>query len=330
MELNKVAENIGAMSTPSVGIAGEVRCVVTKADGTVKTDTGYQKNLILNQGLDFFGGDKGSYINASCAIGSGNSAPAITQTKLDAYIAQADGTNTTSDYSYVDKGDNLYRMWEQKKYRFTGLADVNISEVGLVSTGTTSTTYYLTTRALIKDSLGVPTSISVKTGETLDIYYKIHKVIDTRDKSFVINVLDGNGGSVPYNAVIRPALVGSSQWRFISSNTKPTSEDLDAVYFNVSDLAEITSAPTNAGGSQKTYSVSKSVYVGNSNKLLVALNAGDSLANHNIVSVHSFVTMHPFQMRLGRVSDDAPLTKTASDTLTIPLEFSWGRYEGTL
>lgn len=38
-----------------VGVAGEFRCVVTKADGTIKTDTGYQRNIILNQGLDFFG-----------------------------------------------------------------------------------------------------------------------------------------------------------------------------------------------------------------------------------------------------------------------------------
>ncbi|MFP3366621.1 hypothetical protein R0J93_23535, partial [Pseudoalteromonas sp. SIMBA_148] len=90
--------------------------------------------------------------------------PSINQTKLDSFIALASGTNATSDFSYIDNGDNLYRMWEQKRYRFTGINDANISEVGLVSEGTTSSTYYLTTRALIKDSTGNPTSISIKTG----------------------------------------------------------------------------------------------------------------------------------------------------------------------
>lgn len=76
------------MKANEVGIAGEVRCVITRADGSVKADTGFQKNLILNQGLEFFGGGKGTFINTYCAIGSGNSTPTITQTQLDAYITQ--------------------------------------------------------------------------------------------------------------------------------------------------------------------------------------------------------------------------------------------------
>ena len=53
-----------------MGVAGEFRCVVKRADGSTKIDTGYQKNLILNQGLDFFGGDRG-YMTSYCVIGSG-------------------------------------------------------------------------------------------------------------------------------------------------------------------------------------------------------------------------------------------------------------------
>ena len=43
----------------NIGMAGEFRCVVKKSDGSTKIDTGYQKNLILDQGLDFFGGGNG-------------------------------------------------------------------------------------------------------------------------------------------------------------------------------------------------------------------------------------------------------------------------------
>lgn len=309
------------------GIAGEVRAVVTDARGDVKIDTGFQKNLILNQGLDFFGGSKGSEINGYCAIGSGNSAPAITQTKLDAYIAQASGTDKTSDYSYVDKGDNLYRMWEQKKYRFTGLSNVNISEVGLVSTGTTSTNYYLTTRALIKDGLGAPTSISVKTGETLDIYYKIYKVVDTSDKAFVINVLDGNGGAVPYNIVIRPQGIGS--W-----NT-PVSRTFAALDNSAVSSLDIVGKTVNIVDGDRFSQGGYSPYESSTYKLKKTLAFSLNEANMNIrritsVSADGYQSTFPLQMRFGRVSDDAPLTKTANDTLKIPLEFSWGRYEGAL
>lgn len=327
MELNQIAESIGAINTPTIGIAGEVRCVITGVDGEVKTDTGFQKNLILNQGLDFFGGGKGGSINAYCAIGSGNSAPAITQTGLDAYIAKADGTDTTSSYAYTDTGDGMYRMWEQKKYRFTGLSNVNISEVGLVSTGTTSENYYLTTRALIKDSADAPTSISIKTGETLDIYYKIHKVVDTRDKSFVINVLDGNGGSVPYNAVVRPNTVGNSDWRGAVSAAINTSGN---TWLSPGELGSISGSPT-GGTTDVTYTLAS--YITNSYKRSVTISAALSSANFGIRTAFRFSqneSLFPFQIRFGRVSDDAPLTKTANDTLTIPLEFSWGRYEGAL
>ena len=75
------------------GMAGEFRCVVQKADGSIKLDTGVQKNLILNQGLEFFGGVNGSGMNY-CIIGTGNSTPTIHQTKLD-YPISIVGRSTT-------------------------------------------------------------------------------------------------------------------------------------------------------------------------------------------------------------------------------------------
>lgn len=317
------------MKANEVGIAGEFRCVITRADGSVKADTGFQKNLILNQGLDFFGGGKGNSINAICAIGSGNSTPTITQTKLDAFITttSASGTSdTTEEYSYEDRGDNLYRIWEQKKYRFTGLDNVNISEVGLVSTGTSSTNYYLTTRALIKDSLGAPTSISVKTGETLDIYYKIHKVIDISEKSFVINVLDGDGGAVPYNVVIRPNSVGNSYWR---GNVSAAINSSGNTWLSPNEWGTVFNSPS--GGSTASYTLES--YEANSYKRKAFIDASLTSANFEIRTAWRSAqneSFFPFQIRFGRVSDDAPLTKTEKETLSIPLEFSWGRFEGEL
>lgn len=309
-----------------VGIAGEVRCVVTKADGKVKIDTGFQKNLILNQGLDFFGGGKGSSINASCAIGSGNSTPAVTQTKLDSFITLTSGADTTSDYSYVDKGDNLYRMWEQRKYRFTDLDNVNISELGLVSTGSTSENYYLTTRVLVKDSSGAPTSLSLKKGETLDIYYKIHKVVETSDKAFVINMLDGNGGSVPYNVVTRPAFVGINGKNYITSSINKS----QAIAVYTGDLGSISTNPLlHSSDLPSSVEVMES-YTPTTYKIKTNFYIQLNQSNIALRSVMPFNYFASTQIRFGRVSDDAPIPKTNKDTLTIPLEYSWGRYEGDL
>ncbi|WP_348653329.1 hypothetical protein [uncultured Psychrobacter sp.] len=317
------------MNMSNIGVAGEARFVVLRADGTVKSDTGYQKNLILNQGLEYFGGGIGGDINEKCVIGAGNSAPAVTQTTLDSFIAIATGTDTTKDYSYTDTGDGLYKIWEQRKYRFTGLGNVNISEAGLASKGSTSSDYYLTTRVLIKDELGAPTSMGLKLGETLDIYYKLYKVIDTTDKSFVVNVSDGQDipTLTPYNVVIRPALVGTSNHR-VSGGIKT----VPYVKIGTDDLEAITSEPVvnNSEGM-----MTAETYVVGSHKCKLVVNFG--LNNSNVAirtlspTYAGYVfNLFPFQMRLGRVSDDAPLTKTNKDTLAIPLEVSWRRFEGEL
>lgn len=315
------------MQLNSIGIAGELRCVITDRDGTIKNDTGYQKNLILNQGLDFFGGGHGGVINFSCAIGGGNSSPAVTQTTLDSFIAISIGSETTSNYEYIDNNDGMYRMWEQKKYRFTGLDNANISEVGLVSSGNSSLDYYLTTRALIKDQMGSPTTISVKTGETLDIYYKIHKVIDTRDKVFLINILDGNGGMIPYNATLRPLSVGSNKNKVSS----PAAE-YRFLTVNTTGLLPIITATSSGDTVDGKFSFSS--YSQGSFKITANLFFSLNEANIGIKRLDSYSAEYsgifPFQIQFDRVSDNAPLTKTANQTLLIPLEFSWGRYEGVL
>lgn len=312
------------------GIAGEFRCVITGADGAILSDTGYQKNLILNQGLDFFGGSNGEEFNRGCAIGSGNSAPTPTQIGLDSFVAHSinDPSGKTNDYSYTDTGDGLYKIWEQRKYRFQGLSNVNISEVGLVSNGNTQSNYFFTTRALIKDSSGAPTSITIKTGETLDIYYKIHKVIETGDKNHVINVIDGNGDTVPHNVVVRPMRVGNIAWSRISEVLNTGSSQRS--YLSSGEPSSIVSSPT---GSRLDYTLGIAAYTTGTYKRVVTMNIPLSAGNISVrtafVEYDDFLFM-PFQARIGSVANDSALLKTEKHIITIPFEISWGRYEGVL
>lgn len=309
----------------NMGLVGEFRCVVKRADGSTKIDTGYQKNLILNQGLDFFGGGKGTDMMAYCVIGSGNSQPIYTQNKLDTAITGVVGSVASYKYDYDAARDgNLYKANKVCKYSFTGLNNVNISEVGLASNYSNTTTYYLCTRALIKDSQGNPTTITVLSGEILEVYYKLWAIYDTTDKTGQINVLDGAGNQVPYNYKARLMKVGDTAY---SGYVNSLSRDWKKQYLYSGDLVAITGTPS--GELYSSDGLQVSPYVLGSYKSVYSFEVATSAGNGKI-RTYALEVLGYWQIRFGSVADDSPITKTSTQSLTIPVEVSWGRYEGAL
>ena len=309
----------------NMGMAGEFRVVVKRADGSTKIDTGYQKNLILNQGLDFFGGKNGTDMMAYCVIGSGNSQPSYTQNKLDTAIKGVSGGNFSTKYDYDAARDgSLYKTNRVCKYSFTGLNNVNVSELGLASIYDSTTTYFLCTRALIKDSQGNPTTITVLSGEILEIYYKLWAVYDTTDKTGTLNLLDGVGGSVAYNYVLSPMLVGHTYYKDVGYLL---GSDYNKLVFS-GDKAIFTGEPSNYFYSTRDNAILSS-YVMGSYKRVFTATFGIYDANGSI-RTYGFYNMGWWQIRFGSVANDSPITKTNTQTLSIPVEFSWGRYEGAL
>ena len=313
----------------NIGMAGEFRVVVKRADGSTKIDTGYQKNLILNQGLDFFGGGRGDFMTEYCVIGSGNSQPSYTQNKLDNTVVGVGGGmfSSKTDYDAIKNG-NLYTNYTMSNFSFTKLNNVNISEVGLASTYGSPSSYYLCTRALIKDVSGNPTTITVLSGEILEIYYKLWAVFDTTDKTGQINLLNGAGGSVPYKYQARLAKVGD---RLYNNTASIFSVMTNLTNLTNDDLSAITTVPS-TGLSSYTAATSyeSNTYVQNSYKRVFLINFDVRKANAaNRVLV---ITLNNscWQIRFGSVADDSPITKTSTQTLSIPIEVSWGRYEGAL
>lgn len=327
----------------NMGMAGEFRCVVKRADGSTKIDTGYQKNLILNQGLDFFGAGNGADMMEYCVIGSGNSQPIYTQNKLDTAITGVSGADFSTKYDYdAARDDNLYKTNKVRKYSFTGLNNVNISEVGLASSYSDTTNYYLCTRALIKDSSGNPTTITVLNGEKLEIYYKLWAVFDTTDKMGAINLLDGMGGSLSYKYIVRPANVGVTD-PLVGGNAFSDSIGNPIYYLNRSskrgfhvseaDIQTISSMPYNVKSYFSTsdnFPVSRSSYIKGTYKMVLTVNAPTGAFNQRITSLFLYTSFGSWQISLKSTSDNSGFTKTSTQTLSIPIEFSWGRYEGTL
>src|SRR5690606_22222525 len=116
-------------------------------------------NLITDSGLDLLAAGSLNSVVGKCWVGSGNSAPSVTDTALESEIAST--TNATSSSFANNSGPPDYYSYAVKVFRFsTGVAAGNISEVGVGATNNT-----LFSRALVLDSEGNPTSITVLADE---------------------------------------------------------------------------------------------------------------------------------------------------------------------
>ena len=308
--------------------AGEVRFVVEN-NGVKKLDTGFNKNIILNQGLHFFGGGKGYNMMNYCLVGSGNSAPTVTQNQLDSCVTGVQSEAFGASHSYTPDASNTYKCSLTQRYVFTTLAGQNISEVGLASQYSSPSSNYLCTRALVKDASGNPTVLSLITGDTLTIYYKLWAVHSTLDTDQVINMSDGFGGSENYNVKSRLAGVGDANYSSLLSSNFNTGNN--GCQFYTGNLVAITGYLD--GNIGVASSVSIDAYANDFSRT-IRMKANTSTSNGSIRSVFlgqnhgNAFGFH--QVRFGRVSDDAPIYKDNTKELTIPVKFTWGRYEGVL
>lgn len=180
----------------------ETRCVVAP----------WQKNLILNQGLNGIFGTSITYTQY-CRVGSGSATPAFTDTALQSQIANNNVIQATANGT--QNSTPPYYGWIRKTYRFeAGVATGNISEVG-IGAGTTTNLF---SRALILDGLGAPTTITVLSDEVLDVIYELRSYAPTVDAAGTLT-LGVEGGS--YDYTIRAVNVdgsGNTPWNQSGGN----------------------------------------------------------------------------------------------------------------
>ncbi len=172
-------------------LKGEYRLEVRR-EGKLIKETDWFDNLVLNTGLNRL--PSGSAVTV-CRLGTGSSTPTESQTSLDSQIAS---TTSYSLSSSTNKGAPYYQAEHTMAYSFSQGAVVgNITEIG-VGWGTTSGTLF--SRALILDTNGNPTSITLTSIDQLTVYYKIsvYPTLADTTGSFVIN-------GTTYTYVSRPA-----------------------------------------------------------------------------------------------------------------------------
>lgn len=310
-----------------VGLYGEVKVIVKRADGTVRLDTGFFPNVITNLGLDAIGNDHNLF--HYCAVGGGNSTPLNTNTKLDNFLGVGSQISSVSKYDYDPVRDTeFYKCSRTVGYRFTGLDNKNISEVGLVSSDDPGQ-HSAYTRTLIKNSNGDPTVITVLSGEILELQYRLWQVFDLKDKDQVVTAMI-DGVEVPVNVKIRLADVGGWHYNFVVgmgimyNGSNYGSHPL----FGTGEIGEITGAISGATGDYIV--MDWEAYQPSTYKRKFYVNTSITDAVHPIRSFLFFTGLGAYQVRFGTVNGDLPIDKTNQDILQLGFEMSWGRYEGVI
>lgn len=166
-------------------------------------------NIIVDQGLNYAAGGSTGTISY-CQVGTGTTAAASTDTALVSRIA---GTNTNvsdtmSSGTYV-AGSPPY-IEGKRTYRFAvGAATGNLSEVGVGW----ATSGSLWSRALIADSGGSPTTITILSDEQLDVVYTLRVYPPSTDVTGSVTL-----AGLSYAYTLRASAISGGVWARAPAN----------------------------------------------------------------------------------------------------------------
>lgn len=294
------------MNAINFQLAGYYKLEAVKNDGTRRVLADWFPNLITNAGLDLYGNHSG-VVFGGCAVGSGNTTPAFTDTNLVGQLAFSSTLQTSTQGS--DTGAGYH--WKRFTYRFAaGSATGNLAEVGMrvTSSGT------LFSRALILDGGGSPTTVTILADESLDVSYELRVYWPTADVTGSITI---SGQS--YNYTIRPAYVGNNQWALTPAGADFSNPSVigTSPLFYTGTIAANTSGPSGTSGST-TYS--RANYV-----------SGNYYRDFTVTLALSALTVSAQSLGIGttiggfQIGFSPAIPKTGSNILTMTLRLSWAR-----
>lgn len=274
------------------------------------TDTGLD---LMANAADFAYGI--AYFANACQVGSGNTAPANTDTVLVSPIASKgadDGADGSGTKSYVAGPPAYWKI--VRTFTFgTGAAAGNLAEIGIYCGQTGATRLFC--RELIRDGSGNPTTITVLSDEILVVTYELRFYLDTTDVAGTINI-DGTDYSYTQRLMdidnipnLQNALGQNSD-----SNTV-------AIAAYAGDIGTTTTVPSgqmaNRGASFDAYT---------SGNYYVDVYTTFSISQANTAGgIKAFSVSGPFhKYQLSFAAN--PIMKTSGQQLTIRFRLSWGRY----
>lgn len=181
---------------------------VLDENGIVKRKSAPSNNLILQTGYANMFADTGA-IMSRLWVGTGSTPVSVTDAGLASPLTSTTSTESGGSGA-VDNASGFY-VWGRTVYVFnTGAVVGNITEVGL---STNSSPYIFGSRALLRDSNGNPTAITVLSDEILRVTVELRWYPDTSESVSTLNLVDGSGAVVSAHTItIKAGHTGSNPY----------------------------------------------------------------------------------------------------------------------
>lgn len=267
----------------NTGVAGFINIQVKHADGTM-SETGWFKNLILDTFFDRYAANSTIISNSiTCRVGTGVTPPANTDTTLVSQVATKVRTSGSDVLGAIDAPNNRVVAKSINQFIFNvGEVVANLNEIGFefapgsggVSSG------LLNSRSLTKNSMGVPTTITVTSSDQLIVNYTLEVYIPLVDYVGTV-VLDG----VTYDVIGR---VGNGFNKAVSDILLgvTASNDWFLSYGSSSVFGAQGVAPTSASGTaSSTSTLFTSISGGKERQFEASINQLNATGGIKVVSV---------------------------------------------
>lgn len=331
---------------PKIGVAGYYRLRTHKyKSGKLHYDTGWFPNIITNVGLvDWYSsGGLGSYdywgsMCASNCVGTGSATPTVNDTQLATFLAasgpkQSGGGTGFAGFDssgYVAAASPVPAYWYGiSSWQYgTGAAAGNLTEMGVFPGnpgGGATTPYYnghLFSRALILDSNGNPTTITVLSDEILTVTWQLRFYLDLTDHAFTFNL-----NSSPVTGVYRMYNVSNTGYGGLAGATRTTDYSIEA--FSGSIVSPLTGAPSGPLGyiNQTTAGMTINNFVndlGNTGTCYCDCTVTSPINNMTGTIASITFRRHMWAYQLGQLSQ--PIIKSSGQQLQMRFRTAWGRY----
>lgn len=281
--------------------------------GTREVAADWFPNLILDNGLDLMGNS--NFLNA-CQTGSGSATPVVTDTILQNRIA---GSTTIQADSYgTNNTVTPYYGWRRKTYRFlAGVTTGNVSELGIGP----ATTGPVMSRALVLDSGGNPTTITILSDEVLDVIYEFRLYVPMTDNTGSITLTTEGSTHTWVAGAIDVEAAQNTSWDYNLGNAFAFSS-AGAYYTGGVFESNVRLALTASGTSSGSFSLTHTAYVNGTRyrscQLFLDLNNGNFATG--LGSFQASGTFGAYQFTFS-----PKIAKVATKKLTINFRISWAR-----
>jgi len=275
------------------------------------------ENIITNQGLNKLGTTPLALAADYCHVGTGTTAELATDTSMETFVAATQGTISAASVAQTSTPP-YYISYARTKRFGEGVAQGNLSEVGMAWTGSGSTVF---SRALIVDGGGSPTTVTVLSDEYLDVTYEYRVYPPASDSTGTITL-----NSVSYDYIARPSeidLAASNGWNIPNQHGVETDINYQKAYTgNIGATALLSPSGTAASAT----SVANGSYSNESLEGEGVVTWGLTEGNiGGIRSVRLQIGWTMFQIQFDATVGGATIPKDATNILTLTLKHSWAR-----